>query len=612
MWTSLLSVRLTFRAVVTMIILSCLSGCGNGKGAALPTVSPDDEERVFLLVAEPSSEGHYADAIAISDSLLANCAMGDTLRAYIMIERIVALANIGNLEASQAYSDTLISFGRKAGISEAVMHGEQAKGVAFRRREMYDSTMACYTRGLDVAKAAENLEMEQCFADLLAILYTEIGRNDEALGFAERSRELAEEIADTTALLSAVSTIGSVHTREKRYSEAISTLLPYSATAAEAAPAYRIKYLTPLFQSYLALDSITRAKEILGMMEEVSAFIPARHQASAVILSAQASLSGREGRYADQWRIYEQIDSLGNFGKTPENILVERALCLAGMGNYKGAYEKMEAAYAALDSVRHVDIEQSLSDFSVRYDTLNKEIEIERLSRQHWILVSVAMLCLMLLGIVVLAAVSARRRHLQRAAQEKQQEYIRGLEQERARMARELHDDVAGELVGLQYQLAELSPEAGAGRVGEIAGKVRRLSHELMPPQFSSQPLTALLLDYVSTFNRQHCSPRLTITDEGSFDWMSLSPEQSYELYRIVQEGVNNALKHSKASAVAITLDGSDRFILSVSNDGATPDTETDSNGIGARTLRARASIIGARAETSLSGQTFTLTIRQS
>ena len=180
-------------------------------------------------------------------------------------------------------------------------------------------------------------------------------------------------------------------------------------------------------------------------------------------------------------------------------------------------------------------------------------------------------------------------------------------------MARELHDDIAGDLVGLQYELPTLSYEAGAERVREIAGRVRRLSHELMPPQFSAQSLTTLLLDYVRGHNLSSPSPQLTITDEGSFDWSSLTPEQNYELYRIVQEAVSNAIRHSSARIIAITLDGSDRFILSVSNDGVTASatSSSDPDGIGARTIRTRAEIIGAKAETSLSGDTFTITISQ-
>lgn len=613
MWIPPLSNRLTFRVLGILILTFCLSACTDNRKTVTNIVFPDDENRVFELVAAPGAEGRYADAIAAADSILTNCEMSDTLRAYIMIERDVALFNSGDIMAATAYADTLSSFGRKAGINEAVMQGEQIKGGAFRRCEQYDSALTCYTRALDAAMSDGNIEMEQTIAESIAILYTETSRTAEALGFARRSLKLAEELADTTAILSAVSTIGAIQTRDNLFREAITTLSPYTALATQAAAPYTIKFLTPLFRSYLSLDSIDKARLTVTQMEQAVAGLPEYHQSYTVMLSAKAALLGREERYPEQWKVYCRIDSLGTHGKTAENILLERAQCLAGMKDYAKAYDKMREAYAVLDSTRHVDIETQLSDLSVRYDTLNKEIEIERLSRQHWVLVSVALLCVMLLGIVVIIAVSTRRRHLRHLAQEKQQEYIRGLEQERGRMARELHDDIAGDLVGLQYELPTLSHEAGAERVREIAGRVRRLSHELMPPQFSTQSLTALLLDYVRGHNLSSPSPKLTITDEGSFDWSSLTPEQSYELYRIVQEAVSNAIRHSSARTIAITLDGSDRFILSVSNDGVTASatSSSDPDGIGARTIRTRAEIIGAKAETSLSGDTFTITISQ-
>lgn len=330
-----------------------------------------------------------------------------------------------------------------------------------------------------------------------------------------------------------------------------------------------------------------------------------------MVLTAKASLAEHEKRYPDQWELLMAIDSLGTHGKPRNLILLEHAECLAKMGRHKEAHAKSMEAYHILDSIRHSEIDTQLSDLSVRYDTLNKEMEIQRLSRQHWILVSIILLCIILLGTGAVLVTNARRRHLRRLELEKQQEYIRGLEQERARMARELHDDVAGDLVGLQCELEIANPGANGCRLQEIADKVRRLSHELMPPQFASETLTSLLLDYVSHHNSTHNTPRLSITDEGSFDWKSLPAGTSHELYRIIQESVNNAIKHSEATYIAITLDGNERFSLSVTNDGVTDIDASPGDGIGTRTLRARAEIIGASIEIIVKDGTYTLNITQ-
>lgn len=597
-----------FVIIISIVAASCIKSTNSRR-----TVPSDDEERVYMLVATPGAEGDYDRAVAVSDSLFANCAMSDSLRAYLMIERDVALMNGGDIERGMAYADTLIAFGRSARIGQLEMQGEQTKGVGYRRKEMYDSAIACYTRGLDIAIKENNTEMEQSFADMLTVACTEIGHTAEALDFARRSLRLAEEMADTTAIFSAIGNIGALHTREKHYDEAIKALMPYAHLIDKVSPPYRVKFLTPLVKSYISLDSIDTAGRIIRQMEEAVSYLPAHHQSAVVVLTAKAMLFGREKRYRDQWKMYQLIDSLGTHGKTTETVLLERAECLANMGEYRQAYDRITDAFHSLDSVRRSDIDRELSDLSVRYDTLTKEIEIEHLSRQRWILISVILFGIMLFGSAILFTINRRKRQLRKAEHEKQQEYIRGLEQERSRMARELHDDVAGDLLGLQFELTALPSERSVTRLQEITSKVRRLSHELMPPQFADAPLTTLLIDYVRTHNLSHPTRLINLTDEGSFDWSSLTPEQNYELYRIVQESVNNALKHSSSGDIDITLDGSDRFSLSITNrtDRREDSSPSRSEGIGRRTLMARASIIGADTRISETDSNYKITISQ-
>ena len=122
-----------FIVIVTSIVaVSCIK---NSKPQQ--TIPSDDEERVYMLVATPGAEGDFARAVAVSDSLFANCAMSDSLKAYIMIERDVALMNGGDIERGMAYADTLIAFGRSSRIGQIEMHGEQNNGVGYSRNEMY-------------------------------------------------------------------------------------------------------------------------------------------------------------------------------------------------------------------------------------------------------------------------------------------------------------------------------------------------------------------------------------------------------------------------------------------------------------------------------------------
>lgn len=65
-------------------------------------------------------------------------------------------------------------------------------------------------------------------------------------------------------------------------------------------------------------------------------------------------------------------------------------------------------------------------------------------------------------------------------------------------MARELHDDIAGELVGLQFGAMSLTSEGVSERIGKLARRVRTLSHGLMPPEFSNSRLPELIRDFAA------------------------------------------------------------------------------------------------------------------
>lgn len=602
--------------LLPLVVLPLLGGCDHVRSSAKAGIAPDDEEEAFMLVAGPGAEGDYAKAISTADSLLANCSMSDSLRLYLMIERDVALLNSGNLEAASAFADTLIAEGRARGVGDAVMQGEQNKGIVFRRAELYDSALACYNRGLATAIGEENVEMQQTFADMLAVVYAENSHLPEALDFARRSLGLAEELADTTAIVSAIGTVGAILTKEERYGEAVGELRPYAEVAQLTAPLYRIKFLTPLVRSYIALDSLPQAREAIDEMGRCAERYPHSHQAYSNYLTAKALLLKAEGRYGEAWGVMCELDSFGSHGKSPDLVELERADCLAKMGDYRGAYARMSRAYEALDSLRQTAIDRELAELSVRYDTLSKEMEIANLSRQRWLMVSVVLICLFALCGSTAAAVWYRRRHRiqeRLTAIGKKEEYLRGIEQERTRMARELHDNIGGELLALQYRLVDNDHKRIGETLTDIAWRIRMISREMMPPEFFDTMLPNLLLDFVRKQNETYPGRHIYLTDEGDFDWFSLTARQNHELYRIVQEAVSNAIRHSDCNEIRITLDGIDNFILTIENNGIIPKDISPISpiGIGTQTIKARAAIVGATVAICRTDETYTLYIHQ-
>ena len=572
-------------------------------------MSEDEELRLFNLVAEPSSEGNYALAISMADSLLST-QLSDTLRGYIMLERGVALFNSGKIAESASYGNDIMEYARKHNIIEIETQAEQNRGGIYRRSGNDDSALICYSRGLDLAMKSGNIEMEQVLADMLAILCAERNRFDDAEKFSQQAISLGKEMSDTLAIVSAVATSGAIRARQEKYAEAIRIQEPYIPMAATVDPLTRIKFYTPVVKSCIQLDSLQKARDILSQMQEDASVLPANHQSAIAVKSVEAALASAEKRWDDQWEILCALDSLDTQGRKENMIMIERAECRANMGDWQGAAQRYRKAYDALYEQHRSSVEKDISELSVKYDTALKQLEIERLRSRQWVMMSIISCCifLIIIGAGVWTVISRSRKAA--AERKARMEYIRGLEQERGRMARELHDDVAAHLVGLQFDILTCPVEECAAKLKSLAVKVRNLSHELMPPEFTQLTLPELISDMALSRNDAARNISIQCLLKGSFEWQTLPAATSFELYRIVQEAVTNAIKHTSAPDITITLDGDSRYKITVESTSASTSPH-DTQGIGLRIMKIRAELAGATLTNSISQSGSILTLTQ-
>ncbi len=176
--------------------------------------------------------------------------------------------------------------------------------------------------------------------------------------------------------------------------------------------------------------------------------------------------------------------------------------------------------------------------------------------------------------------------------------YIEGLESERHRLATELHDDVCHRLLALEIKASNYpgSPETAENIriLSDIRNRVRNISHELMPPVFQHATIDEMLNDHL---RHLQCPKGLeiTYTSTEGVAWNEIKDEIGFEFYRIVQEAVNNTIKHSAATQLHVTLHAEeDLLTVSVEDNGKGFDTEKKTEGIGLRSIRQRAEAINA------------------
>ena len=197
---------------------------------------------------------------------------------------------------------------------------------------------------------------------------------------------------------------------------------------------------------------------------------------------------------------------------------------------------------------------------------------------------------------------------LDRLEQERRASARRALaaqEEERLRIARELHDGIGQMLTAVAMQAERAAQnQPGAGREGLLEipeairrsiDDVRRIARELRPEALDDLGLANALLTLCRRMARQsgvRVQPELDLP-EGM---PSLAPETELVLYRVAQEGLTNAVRHAEASQITVSLRVADDHItLRVRDDGRGIELPLSGDSAGISGMRERALLIGAQ-----------------
>jgi two-component system sensor histidine kinase UhpB len=174
-------------------------------------------------------------------------------------------------------------------------------------------------------------------------------------------------------------------------------------------------------------------------------------------------------------------------------------------------------------------------------------------------------------------------------------------ENERLRVARELHDEVGQTLTGVLLGLARVSRHAPLDLAQPLEqllettrasiDDVRRIAQRLRPEPLEDLGLAVALLALSRQMREQS---GLRIACRIPADLPPQSPERELIVYRVAQEALTNAIRHSGAASMSIALQlRSDRLTLSVRDDGRGM-REGHREGGGMRGMRERAGLVGA------------------
>lgn len=204
---------------------------------------------------------------------------------------------------------------------------------------------------------------------------------------------------------------------------------------------------------------------------------------------------------------------------------------------------------------------------------------------------------------VVIRAFEAMVERLADERRQTSRAVLAGQESERARVARELHDEIGQSLIALALQAeraAASADPADRSEFEDIAAKIhfnldelRRIAHELRPEALDDLGLVNALIALCGSVAAQ---ASLVVERDLASPLPQLSEEQELVVYRVAQEALSNTARHSGADRARVELrtQGADELVLRISDDGRGIPAGR-SGDVGIKGMHERAMLAGAR-----------------
>ncbi|WP_298514053.1 sensor histidine kinase [uncultured Kordia sp.] len=366
-----------------------------------------------------------------------------------------------------------------------------------------------------------------------------------------------------------------------------------------------IKY--SLLSAYTTADSLPQATKLYRAIEQEVTDEEALYFKENY-LKAKADYFIFIGNYDEALKISKKLLSSRLKSKNVEGIYKayeKLSVCYKELNDYENAYTYFTKYEALKDSVNTVQKVKALSYYQTLYETEKRDFKIasqqneitvldeKNKIKQQWIIFG--SLGLLVTFIIIYLMRSQKFVKKQQVLQEQfSQDLIKGQEEERSRLARELHDSVGQKLMLLSKQTKKLENPNMENLASSTLEEIRTISRGLHPSNLERLGLTTAINALVYDIN---ASTDLFFTEEIDNIDNILSKEAELHLYRIIQESLSNIVKHSEAKAVKMEIQKNESSIdILVSDNGKGFDFESKLKNLslGLKTLFERAKILNA------------------
>lgn len=244
---------------------------------------------------------------------------------------------------------------------------------------------------------------------------------------------------------------------------------------------WKIRCMPSLLRIFEKKEQADSVNWYLQLGDKLLKEIPSSGIAAIGYIQVRASMEMKRGNYAKALQDLLWLRKR-NTGSEPKTLLTQIAQCYDAVGNKQLAYIYMDSARMWTDTLAQHNLTQKMAELNVKFQTQEKELQIskleqEKLAHQAFLLkASVCVGCLLVIVLIVILTLHYKKRMAERKIKLLQQEnelnaarrYIEGLEEECKYFAKELHDGIANDLLGLQMKIENTTDSDNIQELGTL------------------------------------------------------------------------------------------------------------------------------------------------
>lgn len=472
----------------------------------------------------------------------------------------------------------------------------------FQRRQNYDSAVELYLQSANIFKeTGDEQKIINSYYNLSGI-YKYLGDTTKTFYYARETNRLAAKTADTVFLIRGLIVLGEAYNYIKNYD----SLLLISQKGLRLANSHQMTFAMGIFHNFMGLYFTNKEVQYDSAVLHYNIALQIFNKINipfdkALVLQNIGNTYLKKKEFVNAIKFSKQANELSEnlgFEQVQNMSLLDLVKAEEQLGDIPESYKYLKQYVKVNDSIQNRNSQKKVYDMEAKYLAQKKEVMM--LAQQKIIKQKNQLNYLLASGLFLLAFIIALLYFIYRNKQKLQEQKItkletqqqltateavlKGEEQERTRLARDLHDGLGGMLSGIKFSFNTMkgnlvmtpdntqSFERSMDMLDSSIKEMRRVAHNMMPEALVKFGLDTALKDFCNEIQQ---SGALYISYQSiGLENMVIKQTAEITIYRIVQELVNNIMKHAAAkNAIVQVTKTSGQLAVTVEDDGRGFDT---------------------------------------